>query len=117
MCINKHSNNAYSMEFKAQIINCMKKGESMAKLSRELNIAISTLRNWKKTCCKSTEEPSRAESHICKNTKRFCFTDQPLVEKYLIQWFTNMQNFQHPLPILTQLLQAWAKSFAKELGV
>ena len=73
------------MDFKAQIINHMKKGESIAKLSQELYIATSSFSNWKKTWCENTEEPFQDESHTCKNTKRLCFSDQPVVEKCLIQ--------------------------------
>ena len=89
----------------------------MAKLSQELNIATSTLSDWKKHAVKILKSHSEMNSTSAKNTKKLHFSYQPVVEKYLIQWFKNMQNQQHSVPILKQLLQAPAKIFAKELGV
>ena len=90
----------------------------MAKLSQELNIATSTLSVWKKKHAgKILKSHSKMNPTSAKNTRRLSFLDQPVVEKRLIHWFKNMQNCQHPVPILRQLLQAQAKIFVKELGV
>ena len=62
----KHSNKAYSREFIADIINHMKKGESAAKLSQELNIATSTLSDCKKQASQIMKSLSELQSTSAK---------------------------------------------------
>ena len=52
-----------------------------------------------------------------KKTKWLHSSAQPLVDKYLLQWFKNTQNLQHPPPISRPFLQAQARFFVRELGV
>ena len=69
MCNNKCANRAYSIEFKAEIINCMKKGESAAKLSQELSIATSTLSDWKRNAAEILKSHSGMEPKSAKKLK------------------------------------------------
>ena len=119
MCNTKHANRAYSIEFKAKIINCMKKGESAAKLSQsqELSIATSTLSDWKRNAAEILKSHSGMEPKSAKSTKRIWLSKYPVVDRCLIQWLKSMQSCQHPLPISHGLLKAQANIFAREAGI
>ena len=116
MCNNKHANRAYSIEFKAKIINHMKKGESAAKLSRELSIATSTLSDWKRNAAEILKSHSGMEPKSAKKTKRIRLSKYPVVDRCLIQWLKYMQS-QHPPPRSHGLLKTQANIFARKAGI
>ena len=113
----KRANRAYSIEFKAEIINRMKKGESAAKLSRELSIATSTLSDWKRNAAEILKSHSGMEPKSAKKTKRIRLSKYPVVDRCLIQWLKYMQSRQHPPPISHGLLKTQANIFAREAGI
>ena len=98
MSNNKCGNREYSVEFKVQVINHMKKEESTAKLSRALSIATSTLSNWKRNAAEILKSHSGMEPKLAKSTIRIQLSKYPVVDRCLIQWLKNMQSHQHPPP-------------------
>ena len=114
MSNNKCNQKAYCMEFRAQIINCIKKGESEVKLSQELNTAASTVGDWKKQSVQILKSHSELHPMSANTTKRLHLSAQPTVGKCLLQWYKNMQKHQHPPPISRSLLQAQVKIFARK---
>ena len=87
-----HGKGAYSVNDKLTVIERVRKGESQAKLSRELNVAESTIRSWLKDENKLREFVHTVDEDDGLLRKRAHKADLDDLDEAIYKWFVQQQQ-------------------------